>query len=554
MMRRFTRFAVHAALITAGAGLLALSFPSDFSFYGWFPLAFISLVPLFVAANRLGWWSSFLWGGYFGYIAYVFYANWLLNFHPLSIFIIPSIFAFFFFFTMPAIRLMRHVFPRFGFLFQPFFWVAYEYLHTKGFTGFSYGIVGYTQYLFGPLVRLSSLTGVWGVSLLVVFPSVLLAWIINDFLDNKADTKQDSKPFWHFFLQRRYGISAAVYLLVFISALLYGQSQIIDLEDVPVVKAALVQQNIDPWVGGAPAYEKSLEILMEQSSLALEEHPETEIVVWSETSFVPSVGFHTRTRINPESYRLVDRLMEFLAVQKVPYVIGNSDRRLRRNESGQLETYDYNAVLLVENGEIQETYRKMHLVPFTEHFPYKRQFPWLYQILVEANTTFWAKGNEYTVFDSAGMRFSTPVCFEDTFGYLNRGFVQEGAEVLVNLTNDSWAHSVTAAMQHMAMAVFRAAENQRSVVRSSNGGMTCVIDPNGKIIDMMEPFEEGYLPVDIPVYTAGHTGYTRWGNWFGIACVGIAAILLLAVAFRCILRLTEDRQQGQNRSEGQILS
>ncbi len=109
----------------------------------------------------------------------------------------------------------------------------------------------------------------------------------------------------------------------------------------------------------------------------------------------------------------------------------------------------------------------------------------------------------YTVFDAGGVRFSTPICFEDTFGYLCRGFVSRGADVLVNITNDAWSFSVPGAMQHMTMAVFRAVENRRSVVRSTNGGMTNIIDPNGRILFSLPPFTEGYLSGTVPVHT-GH--------------------------------------------------
>jgi apolipoprotein N-acyltransferase len=126
------------------------------------------------------------------------------------------------------------------------------------------------------------------------------------------------------------------------------------------------------------------------------------------------------------------------------------------------------------------------------------------------------------------VRFSTPICFEDTFGYLCREFVARGAQVLVNMTNDAWSFSVPGAMQHMTMAVFRAVENRRSVVRSTNGGMTNIIDPNGRILRSLPPFTEGYLSGTVPVYTSTSTLYTRWGDWFPwvllvVSLAGLAA-------------------------------
>jgi apolipoprotein N-acyltransferase len=118
---------------------------------------------------------------------------------------------------------------------------------------------------------------------------------------------------------------------------------------------------------------------------------------------------------------------------------------------------------LYEGERLVDTYRKISLVPFTEHFPFESELPLLYQWLKAADTHFWEKGSEYTVFESKGVRFSTPICYEDTFGYISRNFVRAGADVIVNLTNDSWSNSVPAMLQHMAMAVFRAVENRRPV-------------------------------------------------------------------------------------------
>ncbi|RKX83927.1 MAG: apolipoprotein N-acyltransferase, partial [Spirochaetes bacterium] len=147
----------------------------------------------------------------------------------------------------------------------------------------------------------------------------------------------------------------------------------------------------------------------------------------------------------------------------------------------------------------------------------------------------WKKGKKYTVFNADGVKFSTPICFEDTFGNLCRNFVKRGADIIVNMTNDSWSYSVAAEMQHMNMAVFRAVENKRTVVRSTNGGITCSIDPNGKILHFLKPFTESYLISSVPVYNGRETLYTRWGDWFAILIVILAScgvVLSLLRLFR----------------------
>jgi apolipoprotein N-acyltransferase len=219
----------------------------------------------------------------------------------------------------------------------------------------------------------------------------------------------------------------------------------------------------------------------------------------------------------------------------VPFLVGNDDGQLARDERGREVRVDYNAALLFEGGEIVQTYRKLHLVPFTEHFPYRRLLPGVYEWLANADTHFWEKGDQYTVFEAGGVRFSTPICFEDTFPHLARGFVRRGAQVLVNMTNDSWSNSVACEMQHMSIALFRTLETRRSLVRSTNGGITCVIDPNGRITAMLQPFTQGTLVAEVPVLDRGQTLYTRWGDWFAFVVLALAAGGLAGGGVRALL-------------------
>jgi apolipoprotein N-acyltransferase len=190
--------------------------------------------------------------------------------------------------------------------------------------------------------------------------------------------------------------------------------------------------------------------------------------------------------------------------------------------------------MLFEGGEISDLYRKLHLVPFTEHFPYERQLPGIYKALVAADTHFWEKGKEATVFsasiprqDGPGtVKFSTPICFEDCFGYLSREFVRNGAELIVNLSNDAWSRSLPAQNQHLTMAVFRAVENRRSMVRSTASGQTCAVDPDGRVTALAVPFTEAWISAEVPVVRAT-TPYTRYGDYLGRFFVGFSVALLI---------------------------
>ena len=515
-------------LIGAGVLLFALSFPSFLSTWGWFPLAFLALVPVFIVVHRSGWVSIFFYGLLYGYLSYSVYNYWLVNFHPIAGLVVPIIYAAFCAILFPALKAADSLFRRNGFLVQILIWIGYELLKTVGFLGYPYGIIGYTQYAFIPLIQIASFAGVWGVSLMVVFPSAVIGDALKDgvagFIGNLGKRK----------------IHLAAYAILFSAAVVYGSTVPKDYLESPQWKVALVQQNVDPWKGGTNPYKQSLEICLRLSREAEEHDPD--IVIWSETSFVPGIEWHSRYRTDPDRYLLVRELLDFMAEREIPYVIGNDHGEKRSELGGSLERKDSNATILFDYGEIQQIYRKILLVPFTENFPFQDVFPKLYALVKTFDVHFWERGDEYTVFDARGVAFSTPICYEDTFGTLSRRFVNEGAQVIVNLTNDAWSKSDVAEIQHMIMAVFRAVENRRTVIRSTNAGITCTILPNGRIQAMLEPFVEGYLIDTVPIYTDETTLYTRWGDYLAFAALFSGILLLIFGTVRriVVLRRTDD--------------
>jgi apolipoprotein N-acyltransferase len=421
-------------------------------------------------------------------------------------------------------------FPRRGYIVQWIIWIGYEYLRTLGFLGYSYGITGYSQWTLLPVIQIADLAGVWGVSALVVFPSAFIAAI-------PAEGGFAAGPAVKFLFREK--IPALVWLAALAGTLVYGFVSPPDYKDAPRARLALIQLNADPWKAEIPGmemdqYRENLSVLCRLSNEALEEEPKPDLVVWSETAFVPRIYWHTAYRDDPPSWILVRELLDYLSAQNVPFLIGNDDARKDPVKNpGEDHRVDYNAVMLYEEGKLTGLYRKLHLVPFTEYFPYEKQLPWAYEILRNADTHFWEKGEEETVFSvpfrgrEGNFSFSSPICFEDTFGYLSRNFARRGAELIVNLSNDAWSKSLSAQNQHLSMAVFRAVENRRSMARSTASGQTCGIDPGGRIIAMAPPFTESWITVELPVITPD-TLYTAWGDFLPVLFTAAAALLLIS--------------------------
>ena len=200
---------------------------------------------------------------------------------------------------------------------------------------------------------------------------------------------------------------------------------------------------------------------------------------------------------------------------------------------GDYDVIDYNSVLLFRPGQNvippnPEIYAKMKLVPFTEFFPFEKIFPKLYELLLNGDTHMWEPGKIPVVFDVDGLKFGTPICFEDTFGFVARRFVNAGANALVNISNDAWSKSLACQYQHLSMAVFRCVENRVPAVRATTTGQTSVINPNGKIVAMAEPFVETYLVGDVPVReNMRKTLYTMLGDYVGLVFVVLTGIIFV---------------------------
>ncbi|MCL2759589.1 MAG: apolipoprotein N-acyltransferase [Treponema sp.] len=518
------------ALTILASVLFAASFPNIIFKNGLSFLAWFAYIPILIVIYKNNLLACAGWGALYGFIAYGLFNYWLGNFHPLAGTIVYSIYLVYMAVVFVLLKLAIIFFPKHGFLVQWVIWLAYEYLRTKGFLGYSYGITGYSQWRMIPLIQIASITGVWGVSALVAFPSFWLAEVIKE------------KPLQ---INLRQKISGIIWLAALVATLTFGFINMKDFSGkaasgaYPSANIALIQHNTDPWAASrAPAawqvteiYRRDLNSLIRLSDEALITNPKPQLVVWPETAFIPRIYWHTTYRDDQNSWALVRQLLEYLAGNEVPFLIGNDDARM----DSARNRVDYNAAMLYERGLNTATYRKIHLVPFTEHFPYQKQFPRIHDWLKNADTHFWEKGDEETVFSVPGFTFSAPICFEDTFGYISRNFVRRGADVLVNLSNDAWSDSLPAQYQHLTMAVFRSVENYRPMVRSTSTGQTCAIDSNGRIIAMAPPFMETSLNVTIPL-TTKTTIYTKYGDYFAVFFTILAFMLLLSGAVWCTIR------------------
>ncbi|MDR2490824.1 MAG: apolipoprotein N-acyltransferase [Spirochaetaceae bacterium] len=597
-------FVLNFAAITASALFFSVSFPNPLFSRGLGFAGFFAYIPLLAVIGRAPLRHCVFYGAWYGLVSTALSNYWLYNFHPFALPLACTILMAYYAVFFPILRAAVLLFPRRHYLPQCLLWVGFEYCRSLGFLGYTFGISGYTQWRFLPLIQSASLGGVWVVSAILIFPQTLAASVVTRFCLLRDKNQEGGSlplapaaaaapssatpspkgasaplktpaPSARALSARALAptvIPAAAYLAVLAGFLVYGFLGRPAIDGLPQRRIALIQQNDDPWKDGVEEYRKTLGGLKTLSSRALaqstaEDRP-VDLVVWPETAFVPMIYWHTRYRTDNAYYQLVKELTDYLTAQDAPFLIGNDDGR-RETREGRIERVDYNAALLFWRGELAEVYRKQRLVPFSEYFPYKKQLPFFYALLQNAGVTFWEPGAKPVIFEippeappnapemppnqppdapkspeipptppqagQGGFRFAAPICFEDSFGGISRQFTRLGADILVNMTNDSWGKSLSCQNQHLAMSVFRAVENRRSVVRAATSGQTCAIAPDGSILAEAPPFTAAFVNADVPI-ASGQTFYTKHGDFFPLACLAAAALLLIFGPIRVTIR------------------
>jgi len=381
-------------------------------------------------------------------------------------------------------------------LFLPSIWVLLEYLRSYLLTGFPWALLGYSQYLNLPVIQIADLTGAYGVSFLVMMVNAAIYSVVS----RQSSVVSARKK--HLFL--------AVLCLIF--TLIYGYYKIYrarSTKHLAPIKISVIQGNIPQelkWE--APAREFILKKYLRLSKEALADKPD--LIIWPEAA-LPVV-----LEEEPLFFRQVE---EFYASHKIPLLLGavTSSNKLYYNS----------AIFIAQPGVGPFRYDKLHLVPFGEYIPLKTVFPFLQTIVPIGDIN---RGKDYTVFklipggSKEPLKFSVLICFEDVFPRVASGFIKEGAQLLVNITNDAWYKKTSAPYQHLQASVFRAVENRVYLVRAANTGISGFIAPSGKIISFVEGeknekiFVDGYQSRQVKAAGGKTSFYTRHGDVFIGVC------------------------------------
>ena len=532
----------------ASAFCYTVSLPSFLRLDGIPVLGWVCMVPLLmVMMNSSRFWAAF-YGVTFGVIQTMLCNYWLGTFSLISLQFITVYYLIIYTLFMTVLVHLLEQTRWWKVIIFPAAWVAFDFLRTVGFMGYPWAMLGVSQYNFLPFIQLASVTGVWGVSFFVYAANAVIAYVL---VNRKRWTGRPVR------------LSLSVLLLAVAAVTLGGRIYLSLHPDgpaggtVPSATVALIQQNTDPRKND---YEEGLEVLKKLTDQALPYNPD--LVAWSETAFVPNIRRWSKLEPAENYYaRLVHDFLAYQRKMETWLITGNDDYFITIDEEGAEIREDFNAaVFFSPEGTRMETYHKIHLVPFTEYFPFKKQLPWMYELLLNFDVNLWTPGNEPVVFEHPKFSFSTPICFEDSFPRDVRRFVRAGAEVIINLSNDFWSLTNVEAKQHFVNAKFRAVENRRHFLRATASGVTAHVTPAGRVVSSLPYYEEGYLITEIPAgggqgsaESRGQGGpmslgqgdeagrrrsavYTVLGDWFPYACMALLGIVLFYRVFTLFLK------------------
>lgn len=491
--------------------LLIFCFPA----FDIYPLAWIALTPFLVSLwdkkPKEAVLSGIIMGAlyFFGNIYWIYYS---IN-HYGNVPLIPSLalvfilsiylglytglFALFFSLKIRATKLP-------AMFLAPIFWVSLEFIRSYALTGFPWASIGYSQYKFLYGIQYADITGIYGVSFLVVAVNGAVADVL---ISRKRHSVMPLFPI----RQLLFCYSAVLFLLLF--AFSYAYLRLHEQRPGSPMRVSVIQGNIEQDRKWEPAYQDDvINVYKELTLRAVPSSPS--MIVWPETAMPFYFGGDE------------DRSRSLIALQRQldAYLLFGSVIMKTLPVDGNPAALTNSAVLLDKNGNTSFIYDKIHLVPFGEYVPLRRIFFFIDKLV--AGIGDYVPGKQLLKARTPYGSFGTFICYEIIFPGLVRKFYSRDGDFIVTITNDAWFGKTAGPYQHFSMAVFRAVENRKPIIRAANTGISGFIDSNGRILKTTGLFERTIETADINTDTV-RSFYSKYGDIFSYICVVIAILLLI---------------------------
>lgn len=382
----------------------------------------------------------------------------------------------------------------------PFVFTATEYARGIAFTGFPWDLLGCSQASRAVLVQIADITGIHGVSFVVVLVNVALWEVFKSRLNGGAIP-------WR---------SACACALVLLTALGYGAMR---LRAFPSANNPFGGFGIGVLQGNIPqelkwevaARNHTFDVYTKLGGQAVEQG--ASLLVWPETAAPVLFGS------GDLDSRMPGEISKLLGV---PMLVGAPSTKVVQGRP-----HYYNSAFLIDSGMLRHRYDKIHLVPFGEYMP----LSWLLPLGpgMAAREADYSAGEKMEVMRvQGGPPFSVLICYEAIFPELARLALTNGARLLVNITNDGWFGDSAAPYQHLTMAGLRSIENRVWLIRAANTGISAAFDPAGRMVASLPLDHEGVFTVRIPTAPKAGSFYSRMGDVFAWSCILICLFFFIS--------------------------
>jgi len=413
--------------------------------------------------------------------------------------------------------LSKMILRRFGdnayYLSIPLLWVFLEMARAYVATGFPWFLLGHTQYQWQTLIQITDITGVYGISFLIAAVNSYLVFIIDRLVIHRIPRRQT----------RPQVVLCGLIILGFgLGILIYGYFRIKSLQFELGPKIGIVQGNIEQRLKlnrnrGSEIYEKHRALSLQLTA----EKPD--LIVWAETMFPYLVKAESES---------LEYMKETVQECQTDMIIGAvSDDSVLPDE---FKLYN-SAYFISARGELLGRYDKIHLVPVSEALPLRETFPWLEKVVLRLSELkrlpTLNPGTNLSLFQWHDYKFGILICYESIFPDMNRVIVREGAQFIINISNDGWFRNGAELEQILAISVFRAVENKIGFIRATNTGISAFISPLGEM-NILKDSNGCYKEIagtltDKVTIGRGMTFYNRWGDYFPVICLlGLCCIII----------------------------
>jgi apolipoprotein N-acyltransferase len=477
-----------------------------------FPLfSFLVLIPLFVFATEPSLKTAMIQTALFGFFASISQYYWigfvtaegLWHLILIGVTLIALYFGLYYFIAGMIFRILKKNFPRIYLLFFPAIWICIDYIRTLGEVSFPWSFLGYSLVPFLPVIQIASITGVWGLTFLVVIGNCLIWDLLRSY-----KVYGDTLPCW---------IHLTVLLIFLCGITIWGGFRISgNVSKGKEIKVSMVQSNFDQLHWGVNSLDTAFSITDSLIySVALQK---PDLIIGPESALLCFLSRRSEYR---------NRVSSWVNSIHIPLLLGG----LHWDKASKGSSYDYfvynSAFLFQPNTQLPIIYNKIKLVPFSESLPFEGVFPILSRVnLGEAD---FQRGKDQMVLKINDSISAAPfICYEIIYPGFVRDRIKRGANLIVTITNDGWFGKTGGPFQHAAMAQMRAVENGRPMVRCANSGISMIVDKFGKVSQKTPLYVRKTLTSQIKVDTS-NTSYLKWGDWFVVVCAILGIISFFGI-------------------------